>query len=986
MSSPQSTARSSDSPEPNSERSGRDSAVLMLVGVILVVLAAVLFVYAVTFRPGSVDYHEPGKLVEYVPPSVGPGNSSTTVSTPDYSSVATVKPKQKTRKHRARKGKRKHLVRNHPTKILQQHSEVASGPSANVSLISPLVIRPSNQSPGTRCAQVEEKVGFFKGVTRAIKRLFGLKPEARKANQPPTASLAASTSTITFPCTPDTHSRSGSCLATERGSVQLTTTASDPDGDTMLYSYTVTGGSVTGEGANVSWDLSGVGPGTYTASVEVPDGRGCVTASSTTVTIANCSDCVGSFVCPAVKVSCGEAVDEGQPARFTADFTQGTPTVTPTYNWTVSVGTITSGQGTETITVDTAGTGGQTVSATVKLGGVDPTCGPVASCSVPVRAFQWPDASLTIKIVDPVTRQPLSGVTLIVTGPDGRTLSATSVGVGIFQIPFSGWGNYRVRATRGSMTIEQTVSLVPPPGPSAPALSFSIEFPPSESPSPAPKPSPTSSVAANPSPTATTTATPSPSDKIKKQDQIKATYPSYFEKDLVSNVAFELDRVAREVVTHQTNINGGIESVDRPPRDPHAPIGVPLVSGRGDEYTAHATVRLITTGLTIVEEPTAIEQSLEPEHVAWNFKVKPDAAAREAFFRFHVDIVWKSKVPGRPDHPDKFPFDWPTKVVEIRVPIGPPGYVEGMKYGAAPVGAAGVVALGIGRRRRKRIDSSDEEDEVTTSVFAPIEATPGGSFLVQVFAHIEAQAPFLEEMARASDEDARLRFANQLAKTIKRGARLTFQLIMPGLEIDEEVQHRAWVGKPLPVQFGVTVPRDFEPKDIVGKVIICEESVPIGHLRFKIKIVAGPAASVPANAAVDAGKMSRYHHAFISYASEDRSEVAKRVQAFNLLGLTIFFDFLSIEPGALWEPEIYQHIDQCDVFFLFWSKAASNSEWVHKEIIYALKRKANSEESPPEILPVIIERPPAQPPKELSFLQFNDKFMWFITPDETTGR
>ena len=52
--------------------------------------------------------------------------------------------------------------------------------------------------------------------------------------------------------------------------------ATDPDGDTLLYSYTVTGGRITGEGANVSWDLTGVQPGTYTSTVEVDDGCGCV--------------------------------------------------------------------------------------------------------------------------------------------------------------------------------------------------------------------------------------------------------------------------------------------------------------------------------------------------------------------------------------------------------------------------------------------------------------------------------------------------------------------------------------------------------------------------------------------------------------------------------------------------------------------------------------------------------------------------------------
>ena len=208
-------------------------------------------------------------------------------------------------------------------------------------------------------------------------------------NQPPTASLAASATTITLPCPPDTHS-SGACPAAATSSVGLTTTATDPDGDTLLYSYTVTGGRITGEGANVSWDLSGMGPGTYTASVDVDDGCGCITSSTTTVTIASCTDCIPNLVCPTVNVTCPSDVSEGGSITFTANFTPGTPQVTPTYNWTVSAGTITSGQGTSAITVDTKGLGGQTVTATVELGGVDPTCGRTASCSTPVRPNPQP--------------------------------------------------------------------------------------------------------------------------------------------------------------------------------------------------------------------------------------------------------------------------------------------------------------------------------------------------------------------------------------------------------------------------------------------------------------------------------------------------------------------------------------------------------------------------------------------------------------------
>jgi hypothetical protein len=57
-----------------------------------------------------------------------------------------------------------------------------------------------------------------------------------------------------------------------------------------------------------------------------------------------------------------------------------------TYNWTVSAGTITGGQGTSTITVDTATLGGQSVTATLELGGLDPSCTRTASCTASVRA------------------------------------------------------------------------------------------------------------------------------------------------------------------------------------------------------------------------------------------------------------------------------------------------------------------------------------------------------------------------------------------------------------------------------------------------------------------------------------------------------------------------------------------------------------------------------------------------------------------------
>jgi hypothetical protein len=72
-------------------------------------------------------------------------------------------------------------------------------------------------------------------------------------------------------------------------------------------------------------------------------------------------------------------------------------------------------------------------------------------------------------------------------------------------------------------------------------------------------------------------------------------------------------------------------------------------------------------------------------------------------------------------------------------------------------------------------------------------------------------------------------------------------------------------------------------------------------------------------------------------------------------------------------------IDESDVFFLFWSTAAKQSEWVIKEVRYAIERRSGDDLGPPEIDPVIIEGPPpVAPPPELKDLHFNDRFLYFI--------
>ncbi len=271
-------------------------------------------------------------------------------------------------------------------------------------------------------------------------------------------------------------------------------------------------------------------------------------------------------------------------------------------------------------------------------------------------------------------------------------------------------------------------------------------------------------------------------------------------------------------------------------------------------------------------------------------------------------------------------------------------------------------------------------DEVRCSVFSPSYAKQGQAFLIQVFAHLVEQANEAAKLASEFDQATHRQGFRTLEEKIERGARLTFQMTVPGLEIEEAVQSLFWRASVAPeaVQFRVRVPSDHPTEPVIGKVTVGRNSVPIGHISFKLLIVSRDlaASDTPTR---EERPWTPYRKAFISYASEDRKEVLKRVQMLELQGITFFQDFLSLEPGQRWKRELYHEIDRSDVFYLFWSTAAKESEWVMKEVNYALQRKGHDDSAPPAIVPVIIEGPPpVPPPPELAHLHFNHYLIYFM--------
>jgi hypothetical protein len=205
------------------------------------------------------------------------------------------------------------------------------------------------------------------------------------------------------------------------------------------------------------------------------------------------------------------------------------------------------------------------------------------------------------------------------------------------------------------------------------------------------------------------------------------------------------------------------------------------------------------------------------------------------------------------------------------------------------------------------------------------------------------------------------------------GERLTFVLGIGGCTVPEPVQQLRWEGRPASVQFEALVPQDFPVGEAaVGHLEVARDGVPVGHLKFTIRVT--PDADAQAAPSMLGDHATRFRRAFISYASADRAAVLGRLQVLRAAGIDYFQD-IDMEPGERWERELYRRIDDADLFLLFWSQAAKDSTWVHREVQYALDRADGC----PEIRPVVLEGPPVPPPwEELNTLHFDDRLLMLM--------
>lgn len=201
--------------------------------------------------------------------------------------------------------------------------------------------------------------GDRNGFVVKLSAVHWLSVAPKPLNRPPMAACTADKSSV---------------FAGSDDVVGVAARASDPDGDTLNYSWSASGGRVEGSGASVRWNSAGAAPGMYTVSVRVDDGMGGTASCSVDIRVEPRPNRAPSLSCSAERSS----VMAGERVRIRAQASDPDGDRL-TYSWRANSGQI-IGSG-ESVQLDTSGLapGRYTVTGRVEDGR-----GGAADCSADV--------------------------------------------------------------------------------------------------------------------------------------------------------------------------------------------------------------------------------------------------------------------------------------------------------------------------------------------------------------------------------------------------------------------------------------------------------------------------------------------------------------------------------------------------------------------------------------------------------------------------
>lgn len=227
-------------------------------------------------------------------------------------------------------------------------------------------------------------------------------------------------------------------------------------------------------------------------------------------------------------------------------------------------------------------------------------------------------------------------------------------------------------------------------------------------------------------------------------------------------------------------------------------------------------------------------------------------------------------------------------------------------------------------------------DRVHFSATSPASVMLGAPFVVDIWAHLETQRQEVLQRAReqASGEEIAIRSKGPVQ--VSRGTVLTVNLRVSSGEVDPPEDTILWDGEIGNASFFVTIKSSPSSGQCPGVASVRIEGLEIARLNFLINV--GDLAKTSATLPV---RVQRHERVFASYASADTNAVLDQIQGMLKYApnIDVFFAPKSIRAGENWRDRLEQEIRERDKLYLFWSRAASCSEWVDREWRSALKQR-----------------------------------------------
>lgn len=223
--------------------------------------------------------------------------------------------------------------------------------------------------------------------------------------------------------------------------------------------------------------------------------------------------------------------------------------------------------------------------------------------------------------------------------------------------------------------------------------------------------------------------------------------------------------------------------------------------------------------------------------------------------------------------------------------------------------------------------------ETFSSIFAPGEVKRGSHMLVQVYLHLYEETEKVKALAQESQKDAKRRDFIPLQCKLKKGDKVDVLLNIYGETLlMSDKKNVVWQGSFTKCSFDYFVPKDIEVDELSCVALLTVNEIPVGEMRFITKIVDAPR---HLNTEIFAHK---YNKVFISYAHKDEARVKSFHEGLKLAGIEHFFDRTYLKTGDVFPQVIQDYINSADLFVLFWSENAAESEYVRIERTLALKR------------------------------------------------